>query len=76
MVCSRLVLLDVTDSVVKDLESSRLDRKQPSQVRDVYDRLICFQVWSVCVSTACQEVVFCYRTMTSWQVLPDKTVIV
>ena len=35
--------------MVKDLETSRLDMKQPNQVRDVYDRLVFFQVRLVCV---------------------------
>ena len=34
--------------MVKDLQTSRHDRNQPDQVGYVYDRLVFFQVQSVC----------------------------
>ena len=40
---------DVTNYAVNDLETSRPDGKRPSQVGDVYDRLVSFQVRLVCV---------------------------
>ena len=39
---------DVTYSAAKDLESSSLNGKSPSQVGDVYPRLVSFLVRSVC----------------------------
>ena len=40
---------DVTDSTIEDWKTSCLDRKCPSQVGNVYDRPVSFQVQSVCM---------------------------
>ena len=36
--------------MVEDWETSCLDGKCPSQVGYVYDRLVCFEAWSVSVA--------------------------
>ena len=50
---STLSCCDKTNSMTKDLETSRLDRKQTSQVLVAYDRPVSFQVKSVCSMACC-----------------------
>ena len=45
-----------------------------SQVVNVYDRLISFQVWTVSLDVGRWS--YQYLTMTGWQVSPDKMVTV